>query len=490
MPPPFIPTTKLQVTGRKFLVNRLNHALTRHDTSMRHNPERSTSMAVWAGVTVCALVAGGAGLMAYMKPQGLRQEAPIVQSRESLELFVDIDGRLHPALNLVSARLIAGRPDEPALVKAAEVNNVPRGQLVGIPGAPGRVFQSAQRDAVWSVCDVVDHPGMANPGVHTAVIGGDAQQRISQDGSAARIVQGPDSGTWLLHGGQRHRIDVSDAALVTGLGLSRFPVIDTIGRELFNAIPIGQPIGVPPIAAAGAPTAYPVAPGVVVGSVFRVSESGDTPEQWYVALVDGVQQISPVAATVLRNVNTYGAATAPTISPDVVAHLPAARPGLDLSAFPDTPLHSVAVGDAPVTCWQWVKKSGEQQADSALAFLTTLPLTGDQNRVWHHDLVSRPGVAMYAPPGSGWFVQTTGSDPRSPAAETQWWLSDAGVRYGLVSSSDSNAAASLGLTDPLPVPWPVLAGLAAGPQLSKTDALVAHDTLTGDPAGQTIEGRR
>jgi type VII secretion protein EccB len=492
MAPSFIPTTKLQVTGRKFLVDRLNHALTRHDTSMRHDPERSTSIAMMAAVAVCALVAGGALALAYFKPQGLRHDAPIVQSRESLELFVDIDGKLHPALNLVSARLIAGRPDEPALVKASEVSNVPRGQMVGIPGAPGRVFQPSQRDAVWAVCDVVDRPGMANPGVHAAVIAGDQQQRVGSDESAARIVQGPDSGTWLLHGGQRHSIDVGDAALVTGLGLSRSPVIATITRELFNAIPAGQPIGVPPIAAAGAPTSYRVGPGVVVGSVFRVAASGDTVEQWYVALADGVQQISPVAATVLRNVNTYGAPIAPTVSPDVVAHLPAASPGLDLSAFPPAPLHSVAVGDAPVTCWQWNKKAGEQQASAVLGFATTLPLTTEQTRVWRHDLVSRPGMSMYAPPGSGFYVQTTGAvDPRSPAAETSFWLSDAGVRYGLVAGGGTdNPAGALGLTSPLPVPWPVLAGLAVGPQLSKTDALVAHDTLAGDPAGQTIEGAR
>jgi len=492
MPPSFIPTTKLQVSGRKFLVSRLNHALTRHDTSMRHDPERSTATALMVGFTLSALVAGGALGLAYFKPQGLRQESPIVQSRESLELFVDIDGRLHPALNLVSARLIAGRPDEPALVKASEVNNAPRGPLVGIPGAPGRVFQPSQLDAVWAVCDIAERPGMANPGLRTAVIGSDQQKRITQDPAAARIVQGPDGATWLLHGGQRHRLDVSDNALVTGLGLQRSPVIDLITKELFNAIPAGRPIGVPPIPGAGSPTPYSVAPGVVLGSVFKVSQADDA-EQWYVALPNGVQPISPVAASVLRNVNTYGASVAPTVSPDVVSHLPAANPGVDLSAFPETPLRSVSVQDAPVTCWQWVKKAGEQQANSVLGFVTTVPLSPEQTQVWRHDLVSRPGMSMYAPPGSGFFVQTTGSDPRSPAAETLWWLSDAGVRYGLVSMTDgsSSAPASLGLSSPLPAPWPVLAGLAAGPQLSKRDALTAHDTLPGNPAAAEItEGNR
>lgn len=489
MPPSFTPTTKLQVTGRKFLVSRLNHALTRHDTSMRHDPERSTVQALMVGFMLSSLVALGALALAYFKPQGLRQDAPIVQSRESLELFVDIDGKLHPALNLVSARLIAGRPDEPALVKASEVNNAPRGALVGIPGAPGRVFQPDQRDAVWAVCDIADRPGMGNPGLHTAVIGSDKQTIISQDPSAARIVQGPDGATWLLHGGQRHRLDVSDNALVTGLGLQRSPVIDTITKELFNAIPAGRPIGVPPIPGAGSPTRYPVAPGVVVGSVFKVSQDDDA-DQWYLALPDGVQQISPVAASVLRNVNTYGVSVPTTVSPDVVSRLPAASPGVDLSAFPSTPLKSISLQDAPITCWQWVKRAGEQQASAAVGFMPTLPLSQEQTAVWRHDLVSRPGMTMYAPPGSGFFVQTTGSDPRSPAAETLWWLSDAGVRYGLSAAADggSSAPASLGLSSPLPAPWPVLAGLAAGPELSKRDALVAHDTLPGNPSGADLPG--
>jgi len=489
MPPSFRPTTKLQVTGRKFLVQRLNHALTRHDTSMRHDPERSTVQALMVGFMLAALISGGALALAYFKPQGLRQNAPIVQSRESLELFIDIDGRLHPAMNLVSARLIAGRPDEPALVKASEVNNAPRGPLVGIPGAPGRVFQPSQRDAVWAVCDIAERPGMTDPGLRTAVIAGDQQQIISSEPTAARIVQGPDRATWLLHGGQRHRLQVSDAALVTGLGLTRYPVIDTITEDLFNAVPQGQPIRIPAVPDAGSKTAYPLAPGVVIGSVIRV-EQADDDEQWYLALPGGVQPISPVVASVLRNVNTYGAAVAPTISPDVVARVPSANPGLDFSAFPDTPLESVSSSDAPVTCWQWVKRAGEQQASSALAFLTTLPLSEEQTRVWRHNLVSNPRMAMYAAPGSGFFVQTTGSAPRSPAAGTLFWLSDAGVRYGLVTSPNGgdSAPAALGLSSPLPIPWPVLAGLAPGPQLSKQDALVAHDTLPGNPGAAEIAG--
>ncbi|MCV6989752.1 MULTISPECIES: type VII secretion protein EccB [Mycobacterium] len=484
---PFVPTTKLQVTGHKFLVARLNHALTRFDTSMRHDPARSVVQALMAGFMVAALIAGGALALAYFKPQGLRGDARIVQARESMELFVDIDGKLHPAINLVSAQLIAGKPDRPAVVKAAEVAGMPRGPLVGIPGAPGRVFQPAQTDSVWAVCDVINHPGTTRPGVETAVIASDQQQIIGQDPSAARIVQGPDGATWLLNGGMRHRINVADSALVLGLGLQRFPTIDTISEQLFNTIPAGRPIESPAIPGAGSPTPYPVAPGVVVGSVIRVPQAES--HQWYVALGDGVQPISGVLASVLRNTNAYGAQVAPTVSQDVVAHLPAAAPGLDVSMFPDKPLHSAPALSDPVTCWQWVKRAGEQQAKAALAFLPGLPLREQQQRMWRHELVSRPGVSMYAPPDSGYFVQTTGSDPRSPAKETLWWVSDAGVRYGLAPAQQqggTSAATALGLSSPLPMPWSVLAILAAGPTLSKSAALIGHDTLPADPAAVVV----
>ena len=47
-----------------------------------------------------------------------------------------VDGRLHPALNLTSARLITGEATNPTFVKAAELEKYPQGPTVGIVGAP------------------------------------------------------------------------------------------------------------------------------------------------------------------------------------------------------------------------------------------------------------------------------------------------------------------------------------------------------------------
>jgi hypothetical protein len=88
-------------------------------------------------------------------------------------------------------------------------------------------------------------------------------------------------------------------------------------------------------------------------------------------------------------------------------------------------------------------------------------------------------------PGSGYFTQTVGHDPASPAAGSLYWIADTGVRYGI----DTEAAAgehtktveALGLNPPpVPIPWSMLTLFAPGPTLSRADALLAHDGLAPD----------
>jgi len=88
--------------------------------------------------------------------------------------------------------------------------------------------------------------------------------------------------------------------------------------------------------------------------------------------------------------------------------------------------------------------------------LHTVALVGSPNR-----------VALS--PGAGYLVDSAGS---------LFWISDTGVRYGI---DDAKAAAALGLgAEPLPIPWSMLSQFAAGPTLSRSDALLAHDALPSD----------
>ena len=77
----------------------------------------------------------------------------MLADRSTAALYVRVGDQLHPVLNLTSARLIVGKPVNPTTVKSSELDKFPRGNLIGIPGAPERMVQNTRKDADWTVCD-------------------------------------------------------------------------------------------------------------------------------------------------------------------------------------------------------------------------------------------------------------------------------------------------------------------------------------------------
>ena len=68
------------------------------------------------------------------------------------------------------------------------------------------------------------------------------------------------------------------------------------------------------------------------------------------------------------------------------------------------------------------------------------------------------------------------------------------MRYGIDTGHSGSGETgfdtveALGLTStPLPIPWSVLSQFAAGPTLSRADALLAHDTLAPAAAPARLE---
>ncbi|MBV9318855.1 MAG: type VII secretion protein EccB, partial [Mycobacterium sp.] len=95
------------------------------------------------------------------------------------------------------------------------------------------------------------------------------------------------------------------------------------------------------------------------------------------------------------------------------------------------------------------------------------------------DTSGREADRVYFGPDFANFVVVTGNDPGAATAESLWWLSYSGVRFGVENGRDARTA--LGLTGtPSPAPWVALRLLAPGPTLSRADALVRHDTLPTD----------
>src|ERR1700744_3933489 len=147
--------TRHQVSGWRFVMRRIASGVALHDTRMLVDPLRTQTRAVLMGVIVLIAAWGGCFVFSLIRPNGSAANNPILADRSTAALYVRVGDQLHPVLNLASARLIVGRPVNPTLVKSSDLDKFPRGNLIGIPGAPERMVQNTAKDADWTTCDSV-----------------------------------------------------------------------------------------------------------------------------------------------------------------------------------------------------------------------------------------------------------------------------------------------------------------------------------------------
>jgi type VII secretion protein EccB len=479
-------STRTQVTGYQFLARRTAMALTRWRVRMEIEPGRRQTLAVVASISAALVICLGALLYSFINPSGALNDTPIIADRDSGALYVRVGDKLYPALNLASARLIAGRADNPHKVRGSQIAQQPHGPLVGIPGAPSEFSPTTPATSSWVVCDsVAPTAGVGAPSpVTVTVIDGTpdlSNRRHVLNGSDAVVLK-YEKDTWVIRQGRRDRIDSANRAVLLPLGLTPENVSQArpMSRALYDALPVGPELTVPRVPDAGKPAAFANAPGPVGTVIVTPQISG--PQQYSVVLADGVQTVNPVVAQILQNAGTPAGNSPVVVAPASLAKMPVVN-GLDLSAYPDGPLSPVDLKENPATCWWWQKTAGEERARTQVISGPTIPVpNGSAEKVVSlvkADASGREADHVFFGPEYGNWVVVTGNDPGSTTSESLWWLSSSGVRFGVDNSRDSRSA--LGLTSqPGPAPWVALRLLAPGPALSRADALVRHDTLPTD----------
>ena len=497
-------TTRAQVNGYRFLLRRLDHALIRRDVRMLHDPMRSQGRALAIGAVLGVLVLAGFAVWGLVSPQGSVGKSTIIAAKTGGS-YVVIDGTLHPVLNLASARLITGSDEKPASASEKKLARYPRGPLLGIPGAPSALPVS--HVSAWTVCDSTHTAGDdarataagsagARTGVLTVVAGEPelgADIRTAGADDALYVTDG--AGVFLIYQLDRDghptpvraQVDTASVPVLRALRLEgREP--RPISRGLLNSFPEVDPLTLPDIAGEGGASSVagvgsPVGGGARVGSVIKTTAANGV-AGYYVVLRDGVQPISAAAAEILRLAERDDAAPVATVAPGVVAATPM-RDELPIADFPTTTPHLVTPGEGTV-CRAWARGAGSDAARTALLVGDSLPLPDGAKpvRVASAD-GSGPGVdQVYVRPGSGAYVQVTGSESDSARAESRFYVADTGVRYG-VPDAKTGSVLRLGAS-PTPAPWDVISLLVAGPTLARENALVAHDGMGPDPAGIAV----
>jgi type VII secretion protein EccB len=455
------PTTRLQVSGYRFLVRRVEHALLHGDMRMLHDPMRAQSFSLIAGCVLAIVGVAACAILAFLRPNAGLGDAVIVMSRDSGALYARIDDTLHPVLNLASARLATGSATRPQVVSPADIDKAKRGPLLGIPGAPAVIANPlSQEESAWTVCDAAT----------TTVIAGRMDEFGGRDNQPNVLVTPRAEGaasTYLLYDGWRAQVDLRNPGVVWALrldGIQPRPV----SRALLDAIPEAPPIAPPRIPGVGQPGAIA---GMRVGTVVRVTRVDA--DDYFVVLADGVARIGEVAANLIRTVDSQGNREIASVSPDTISDVPVAE--FSALMFPDRAGTTSGAGGDGVLCAQWRPDRSKTilwQGDSLPADASPIDLAqADGNG---------PAVDSVAvPSGRSAYVRaaalTGGVDDDGPL----YLVTEGGVLFGL---HDENAAKILGVQgDPVRAPWPVLTWLPRGPELSRESALVARDSVALPP---------
>ncbi|KZS68319.1 type VII secretion protein EccB [Mycobacterium kansasii] len=456
------------VNAYRFLLRRLECVLLHRDGD---RALRAPALALAVGCVLATAAAAACAMGAVVQPQPGLGDAHIVMGRDTGALYVRVGDTWHPVLNLASARLIAASDVNPRRVPEADLRHTKRGPLLGIPGAPQLIGPSlAAAESRWTVCDT-------DRGAATTVLVGPVAETSVRRLAAEQtllVTVGSGAPAYLLYHGRRAVVDLADSAVLRALRLEgRAPQV--VSQSLLSAVPEVPPITAPPISHAGEPSTAGV-PGFPVGAVLSLTR--DENEEFYVVLKTGVQRIGRVAADLLRFSDSQGNVHVVAVAPDAIRSAPIANV-LKLSTFPDEVATSGDDSDTTV-CVTWLPA---QSGRPDLAFLTGsgLPLPAAAAPVTLAQADGRgPALdAVYLPPGRSAYAAARSLSGADIRTVWRYLVTDTGVRFAI---RDDEAARHLGLSAPVPAPWPVLAALPQGPELGRQQASVAHDTVSAGPS--------
>lgn len=493
-------TTKVQLSGYRLGVRRVEQAMTRRDATMYNTPFSIQTICFVVGIFLaCAIPVAGKAYGFFISNRGADRGSAQIMLTKSGGRYVMYNNTLHPVTNLASARLIIGKPDVPKVVKDDTLANNPRGLLMGIPSAPDNLTQRTDNVAQWTVCDKhtdANELSLTKTDVlsTTLIAGTDTLTTATaalraNDAVLVNLAPAPDQ-QWMLYKGQRTLIGPADMAARAALNLS--PAVAAhaipISQGLFNAIPAAPALTAPYIANRG--EVNPLLPQVRNGDVI-VTAAADGTRQYQVALLGGVQHISELITQLLINT---GSTEITTLDRNQLASIPLVS-DIDTNNYPD---RAPVFRQPHVLCWTWKKGAQDLRASTTILTGEALPIRdadlGKVNELKGASGADTTANASLTRPGAGWLTQVTGADPQSHAQEQWMYIDDTGVRYFIgpdtetaAGTKDVRAATAktaeilgLGAQQPLPIPWAVAKLYAPGSTLSRPAALTTHVQLPVD----------
>lgn len=427
--------------------------------------------AVLPGMIVAALVLAGFGAWGMFKPTAPKGwDTPGVQvlvGKDSTTRYVvlttKVDGkeqpRLHPVLNLASARLLLDPAKSGKVVTVADKvldgGKVPRGPIIGIPYAPDRLpsKSDAAKAKRWAVCQ---QPGGNGRGVQSATfVLAEGEARLTDDQrrlTDAQVLYVQSTGA----GKERYLVDwtgtkykfpegTPDAGTMTNALVGTGAVPQQVTEQWLGTLNAGDDLAFPRLPAKANTNAD--VKGLVtadnkVGMVLMAETGSGT--QHYVVLPGKVAPVSEFVAWLLISapatdgLNMHGKAR----EIDLQTLHPAATPFAGDVKWPQRKPDRINQS-APAATGQ---TSGSGGRDTICNVLRSVDAQGNQTlSTWAGTGfpidITASGTSSYVTPGTG-LLYTQVQGKQSTAGGSLFLVTDTGLRYAVQANGDSDSEQS------------------------------------------------
>ena len=434
-----------QVEAHSFLIGRLAAAVVRADPDAPERPLRRTTVGVFGGIAIGALVVAVILIISLLtggSGDSWRAPGTLVVAEDSGNRYLMVGDRLHPVLNYASARLLVGGAPTVATVSDGELAEVPKGSPIGILGAPDALPAPGGAQP-WTVC-----AGVAKDDPAVAVLVGDVPGLVAAPESDALLVR-VDGTLYLAWQGSRLRVTGDWAPLALGLNPASALPVDS---AWLNTLPAGPDLGVPPVQRGG--------PGPVVGGVpTTVGQLVSAPDAvgntLFVAAPDGLIPVTDTVATLLTANPELAPLPTVRVTPAELATQQVLAAPVWQAALPANPPFQLDTEDR-MPCVRW---AGDE------ALLASAPAPSGPGQGGDAAGVTRDGrVADWVDvtPGGG-FLARTRPAPGVPGAGV-YLVTESGAKFP-VASGDAAEALGFSVEQAELVPAELLALLPTGPVL-------------------------
>lgn len=471
-----MPTRRDQLQSYQFMMQRVVSAFAHHDTDPVQPAGRRLFAAGLGGVMVAVLALAAVGVYALIRPGGnrhWRDGQAIIVEKETGTRFVFREGVLYPMANFSSAVLAQQSNSRTVRVSARSMLGVPRGPVLGIPGAPDAVPPAARvLGAPWTICAQPARDANGRASAVTSLLVGRPTPGGRGLGDDALLAESVDGGGFFLVWRQ-HRYAIANQQVVfTALGLDRQPRTP-VSAALLDALPAGEPLAPRPVNGRGQGST--AVAGARVGQVYFVDSAGADRQYFLVADAARLAVVTEVEANLLL-ADPATRAAYPGKAPQALALSPA-----DAAAAPKLPAPAASAGAPPATAPRIVAPFSASTATSTIC-------------AEFRDAANPPRLVVDAPAGQlvvgaasarrsadgvpladrvavtpGWAAIVEAMPSAEAPSGTRYLVTDLGVRHAL-SSPDVQGYFGYGAVEPVRLPAAVVARMPLGPALDPVAA--------------------